>query len=378
MIAKDDAQTCPPTPRGVRELASRIWRMQVETSDVDMSRLPSERELSRLHGVNRKAVSKAISLLEQDGLVQRMARSGTFVRRTPVAETPQGESLRCINFVEAPSFASENMQWIVQEYLSGYTEALEHHEIKTRFQVCPDDLEDFESLLWPRLPQRAQGVVLVNRRAPALLNWLTERGIPFVLQCQYHYDTTGLPEHHKVYVNKAGGAFEGTRHLLGLGHRRIGFLGEVPGGRGAIPVYEGYHAALRCAGLTPDAKHVARIFTDDPAIDLAPLVDYLKRPDRPTAVITGNDYTALAVMQAARILGIEVPRDLSIVGVNDQAEAARSTPPLTTIAIPRKLFCKTAVDVLMAVAEGQTQDWQTRILDCTLMVRGTTATPGKP
>lgn len=378
MIARDDAQTCPPTPQGVKELASRIWRMQVETADVDMSRLPSERELSRLHGVNRKAVSKAISLLERDGLVQRMARSGTFVRRTPVVEAPQGESLRCINFVEAPSFASENMQWIVQEYLSGYTEALEHHEIKTRFQICPDDLSAFESLLWPRLPQRAQGVVLVNRRAPALLNWLTERGIPFVLQCQYHYDTTGLPEHHKVYVNKAGGAFEGTRHLLGLGHRRIGFLGEVPGGNGAIPVYEGYHAALRCAGLTPDANHVARIFTDDPAIDVAPLIDYLKRPNRPTAVITGNDYTALAVMQAARILGMEVPRDLSIVGVNDQAEAARANPPLTTVAIPRKLFCKTAVDVLMAVAEGQTQGWQTRILDCTLVVRGTTATPGKP
>ncbi len=377
MIGGDEAQGGRPVAHSARDLANRIWRAQVESSGQDMSRLPSERDLSRLHGVPRKVVSKAIAVLEGDGLVVRLPRSGTFVRRSAVEEAEALESLRCINFVEAPAFASEHMQWIVQDYLAGYTEALEHREIKTRFQICTDDRRDYESLLWPRLPLRAQGVVLVNRRTPALLNWLRERGVPFVLQCPYHYDTAGLPEHHKVYVNKAGGAFDGTRHLLALGHRRIGFLGEVPGGTGATPVYEGYLAALRCAGLSPEPDAVARLFSDDPSFDIRPIVAYLKNPARPTAVVTGNDYTALAVLQAARRLGIEVPRDLSVVGMNDQAEARRSDPPLTTVAIPRRRFARAAVETLLAAAEGKAEGWQTRILDCKLVARGTTSAPAR-
>jgi len=356
-------------------LARRIWRTHASPSASALTRLPSVRDLSDEFGVTRHAIVRALEVLESSGSVKRIARSGSFIQ--PLSTSSRPDTLPCINVIDPPSISREDMQWLQRDYLSGYTEALEQRpSVKMRFCTCADDVNDYSSLLWPRAAPEAQACILVNRRFPALFKWLHDNSIPFVSQCGYHYNCEGLPDHHKVYVNKAGGAFDGTRHLLSLGHRRIGFVGQTPGTAGASPVYEGYHAALRLAGLDVDPQLALCCVMDSVPQDIGPIVGLLKHPRRPSAIVARNDFTALTVLIAARSIGIRVPEHLSVLGMNDQAEAVTADPALTTIAVPRRQLGRTCMETLLGAAEGAFTGWQTRVLDCRLVVRKSTAPPG--
>lgn len=111
-----------------------------------------------------------------------------------------------------------------------------------------------------------------------------------------------------------------TRHLLDLGHRRIAFVGDVEDSFVGIPASAdrrlGFEQALTEAGVDADPGHVALApHGMDTARDTTlPLLD---RPDRPTAVFAASDVQAFGVLEAARSLGLEVPRDLSVVGFDD-------------------------------------------------------------
>ena len=173
-----------------------------------------------------------------------------------------------------------------------------------------------------------------------------------------------------------------AEHLLGLGHRRLGVVG-LPGrepGDDRVPVRVGIRARVsgfsRAAGTLADAEvqvvvsaentledgiRAARALLDQPA------------PHRPTAVFAVTDVLALAVLEAADQLGLDVPRQLSVVGVDVIAEAARARPPLTTVAQDLegkgRLAARAALDL---VAEHPVRSQQ---LNARLVVRESTRAP---
>jgi LacI family transcriptional regulator len=142
-----------------------------------------------------------------------------------------------------------------------------------------------------------------------------------------HTGPTTLPtidsENHR-------GAMTATEYLIGLGHRRIGFLGGRPDLESARLREQGYRDALEAAGIGFDADLV-KIggYTLDTAHD--PALKLLDRPDRPTAVFAANDLSAIETMKVAATLDLEVPDDLSVVGFDNIPESALTDPPLTTI-----------------------------------------------
>lgn len=120
-----------------------------------------------------------------------------------------------------------------------------------------------------------------------------------------------------------------TRHLLNLGHRRIGFIAGLRELSTASERLRGYRAALRAAGLPADPRLMRPgAFKAEMAQRAAQ--ELLKLPRRPTAIMAGNDLMALGVMQAAGDLGLEVPRDLAVVGFDDIGIAAHRQIQLTT------------------------------------------------
>ena len=110
-----------------------------------------------------------------------------------------------------------------------------------------------------------------------------------------------------------------TRHLIDMGHRRIGFVGE-PGGQfqfvAASLREQGYHDAHVAAGLTVDPlliRHGAHLRSAARQLTL----DLLSLEDRVTAIVATSDVQALGVLDAARQMGVGVPDDLSVVGYDD-------------------------------------------------------------
>ncbi|GAA2727730.1 LacI family transcriptional regulator [Cellulomonas aerilata] len=163
-----------------------------------------------------------------------------------------------------------------------------------------------------------------------------------------HAGPAGMPT---VDSDNFAGASTATRYLLGLGHRRIGFLGGRPDLESSRQREDGYRSALAEAGVAvdPDLMRVGgyrRASTVEPAREL------LTRPDRPTALFAANDLSALGVMDAAAALGLTIPDDVSLVGFDNIPESALTTPPLTTIHQPIQQMGAAAVDLLVHLMDG--------------------------
>lgn len=101
-------------------------------------------------------------------------------------------------------------------------------------------------------------------------------------------------------------------------------------------------------------------------------MDLLRRPDRPTAVFAGSDLQALRVLEAARVLGLTVPGELSVVGYDDVPLARQSSPPLTTVRQPLQRMAEEATRMLLQPAD--TREGAQRIeLATHLVLRQSTA-----
>jgi LacI family transcriptional regulator len=146
------------------------------------------------------------------------------------------------------------------------------------------------------------------------------------------------------------GALAATEHLIGLGHRRIGFLAGRSDLESARLREAGYRSALDAAGIDFDADLIAvGGFTEETAD--APARTLLALQDRPTAIFAANDLSAIRVIDVAHELGLRIPADLSVVGFDNVPESALTDPPLTTIDQSLQLLGSEAVRVLIDLIE---------------------------
>ncbi|WP_149202693.1 LacI family DNA-binding transcriptional regulator [Actinotalea subterranea] len=191
-------------------------------------------------------------------------------------------------------------------------------------------------------------------------------GIP-VVAVDPHTGPSGLPT---VDSDNLRGAVLATEYLLGLGHRRIGFLGGRPDLESARLREEGYRTALAAAGIPvdPALMRVGGYRTetaDQPAHEL------LTMPDRPTAIFAANDLSAIRTMDVAHTLGLSVPDDVSIIGFDNVPESAMTTPPLTTINQPIRRMGSEAIALLIGLMDGSPPESTHITLPTELVERGT-------
>ena len=222
------------------------------------------------------------------------------------------------------------------------------------------------------LARRPAGVIAVFSVLPdAMRAQLQSRGIPFVV-----LDPTGEPLHDTPSVGATNwnGGLTATRHLLALGHRRIGVIGgpaEVLCSRARI---DGYRAAMDEANVTVDPTLISHgLFHVDEGIDRGRAL--LRLTDRPTAIFTGNDLQALGVYQAAREARLHIPEDLSVIGFDDLPVARWVGPPLTTIRQPLVQMAVAAAELVLRMADGEMPAQPRVELATELVIRESTAPP---
>ena len=194
-------------------------------------------------------------------------------------------------------------------------------------------------------------------------------GIPVVAVAP-HAGPTGLPT---VDSDSLGGARLAVQHLVELGHRRIGFLGGRRDLESARLREEGFRRAMAEAGAPVDEALVGMgDYRRGTAVEPARAI--LDRTDPPTAVFAANDLSALAVLDVARELGLDVPRDLSVIGFDNVPESALATPSLTTVAQPLQEMGAAALRLLVDLVAGKDVPTHRR-LPTTLVRRASTAPP---
>ncbi|HTH73162.1 MAG TPA: LacI family DNA-binding transcriptional regulator [Trinickia sp.] len=197
----------------------------------------------------------------------------------------------------------------------------------------------------------SEGVLVMNANLDFKDLRMTEvRGAPVVL-CMWErpLDPPGLP---CVAVDFRLAGELAAQHLLQLGHRRIGAIvgSKVYGIHAAR--YDGFLDAMRAAGI--DGATAPVLYTPDTTKGgYEAALELLKAHPDLTALFTTNDLPALGAMQAAADLGLDVPRDLSVVGITDIQLASESRPGLTTVAVPTVEAAELAVQLLLDLIEAE-------------------------
>ncbi len=187
-----------------------------------------------------------------------------------------------------------------------------------------------------------------------------------VVAVDHNVGSSDLPS---VDSDNLSGAVAATEYLLGLGHRRIGFLAGRPDLESARLRERGYQLALAAAGVHVDPALVqVGGYQPDSAEGAARIL--LTRPEPPTAIFAANDVSAIATMAAARALGLSIPEDLSVIGFDNVPESALCEPPLTTIEQPIQQMGFEAVQLLIGLIEQRGEIATHRMLPTRLVVRG--------
>jgi LacI family transcriptional regulator len=185
-----------------------------------------------------------------------------------------------------------------------------------------------------------------------------------------HTGPAGMPT---VDSDNFAGALLATNYLLGLGHRRIGFIGGRPDLESARLREAGFRKAMTDAGASVD-EALVRVGGYRIETALGPAHELLGRADRPTAVFASNDLSAIATVTAARGLGLAVPDDLSVIGFDNVPESALASPPLTTIKQPLQQMGAEALMLLVDLIAGVERDTHVR-LPTELVVRASCTPP---
>lgn len=221
--------------------------------------------------------------------------------------------------------------------------------------------------------RRVDGILVTASRVGALyVPLLSQLKVPIVLINNQHPDE---PDEfiYSVMIDNVKASTEVMKHLIGLGHRRIAYIGDQGGFQSDTERFAGYRQALEFAGY-PFLPELAVHGDGKPEGGRQAMEKLLALPMPPTAVFCYNDMSALGALRASHQHGIKVPDDISIVGFDDLAIASYTSPLLTTVGQPKQQMGRMAMETMLNILSGVDSKTNIKVAG-ELIVRESTAPP---
>ena len=324
-------------------------------------------EIAREAGVSTPTVSKVlngradVAPATRERIEELLRRHGYRRRRSSTQASPLLELV----------FHELESAWAM-EVIRGVENVVREEGLSVVLSESSGRLSLGQSWMDGVLARRPMGVVLVlSGLDRAQQEQLASRDIPFVVM-----DPAGDPGQDVPAVGATNwhGGLAATRHLLELGHRRIGVIAGPARMMCSRARIDGYRAALETAGIAYDPGLVREGDFHHEAGHVAGL-ELLRLPERPTAVFTGNDLQALGLYEAAREIGLRIPEDLSVVGFDDLPLARWVGPPLTTVRQPLTEMAEVATRMVLDLAHGRKPSTLRVDLATSLVERSSTMPP---
>lgn len=288
-------------------------------------------DIARLAGVSKATVSRVLNRnvpvsSELSERVMRIVQERGFVPNVTATGLAGGKT-RLVGVLAPP------LTWAgIPEMLRGVAEYIEDTSYEMvlysiRFERNHSDV--LERILSMRM---ASGLlaILPGELSRSLVGHF-QQGLPLVV-----IDDQEKPRSIPwVGINNVSSAYDATRYLLKLGHRRIAYFQGPTNYYCTIERYQGYTQALREAGIIPDSELVFQGRFDEPSgRECAAELFARPREAWPSAIFASNDQMAYGVLNLAEQLDIKIPGDIALVGFDDNLLSAHMRPPLTTIRQP--------------------------------------------
>lgn len=330
------------------------------------------KDVAQAAGVSTATVSRALRGVDRvrpqtRERIQRLAAELDFVASPTAASLVSGRT-RVIAVV-APS----RLRWHFATLVRGVDRRLRHDD----HMVFVVDLEDEGHNPRRRLSQtmllkRVDGIIALDVPVDeGELELLDRLDLPVVAV------GTPVPGRSLVRIDEVLTARMATEHLIGLGHARIAFVGTLPGNGARVQAarerLHGFVETTAKHGLF----HPPHFVVDGGCTALSAsqaVTELLQAPDRPTAVVAASDELAMGVLQAARRLGLRIPHDLSVIGIDDHVLS--EVMDLTTMRQDLQAQGELAAEMLLQRVRNPTIPVVTVTAPTELVLRGTTTGPG--
>lgn len=332
------------------------------------TRLPSEPQLVKQFGVSRPTVARALLDLQNEGLIERRAGSGTYVRAATSGDA--GKSTRQIGLLIPGLGSTEIFELICGELASlarvheysllwgGSTHprhdtdaSLEHAE-----ELCRHFMERKVSGVFFAPYELLPGKESANRR---LAETLRQAGIPVVLLDRDLQSFPNRSDFDLVGIDNVAGGYLLAEHLIKLGCQHICFVARPHSAPTVDARIAGVREALVRHRLEMDPRWLRVGDPADPKF-----VRSLAAGRQADAFICANDHTAALLLRSLEGAGVKVPRGVRVVGFDDAKYATLVSPPLTTVHQPCRDIATVALRLMLE-----------RIADPTLPARSVALTP---
>lgn len=267
--------------------------------------------------------------------------------------------------------SGDGTDWVDQMLLGGMLKCAEHG-YRMIFELVDTHSDNVEREITAALSAlHPDGVILTPPHGdnPAITGLLSAKQIPFA-----RIGSTGEGPGFAISMDDAKAAAAATEHLLSIGHRRIGFISGSPEYALSAARLHGYRSTMASAGLAGFDELVAQgDFTFASGADGTRGLLGLAEP--PTAILASSDQMALAAVHVARLKGMNVPRDLSVISFDDTPIVKFSSPKLTAIRQPIAAMAAQATELLIAANTGEVDAGVPHVLPFDLVIRESTAPP---
>jgi GntR family transcriptional regulator of arabinose operon len=349
-----------------RQVYAALWRDILSGRLQRGERLPSEAELGRTFGASRITVGRAMRDLQRDGLVERRAGSGSYVKTAPVqraksfgllipglGDTEIFEPI-CQGMMASPLAHKHALVW-------GSPSGPAASPSDRAWQICRQYIQRRVSGVFFAPLELVDPGDRINERIAGALD---AAGIPIVLLDRPVAPYPDRGRHDLVGIDNRRAGFVVTTHLVRHGARRVAFVG-LPNAAATVDARAaGYREAMFVADLTVSRSAIGRF---DPAD--RPAVEAFMASARPDAIVCANDRTAGMLMQTLLRLGYTIPTDVRLAGIDDAGFAGLLPVPLTTLRQPTREIGDAALAAMLQRVARKDLPARDILLDCELIVR---------
>ncbi|MCD6408312.1 substrate-binding domain-containing protein, partial [bacterium] len=205
------------------------------------------------------------------------------------------------------------------------------------------------------------------KRNERVIDILEKNGIPVVLIDMY------LPGKDVDYVvsDNFNGAYEGTKYLISLGHKKIAFISSLLGSS-IKERMDGYRKAMEENGIKIRDNWIKIPNLPDMKTGYRETFELLEGKEKPTAIFCAHDLIAMSCLQALNEMRVKIPEEISVLGFDNLPLSSLSHPPLTTISQNFKAIGEKAVEVLIEKVEGKNLKVRRYKIPAKLKIRETT------
>ncbi|MCL2158270.1 MAG: GntR family transcriptional regulator [Oscillospiraceae bacterium] len=304
----------------------------------EQGKLPCERELKRLFGVERNTVRKALKLLSDDGLIIKVPGYGTKIALNK--KNPKN-----ILFITRQDyFQQENSEYFHMKLIENLEKILSLSNYNLIFKSADDYFDLIKAISYTEI----SAIIFDSYNKSSL--YKTARSIKIPCVSINHY----TPEVTSIVSNNSDSSYKVVKMLMEAGHRKIAFIAGKENYQTTIERLNGIQSYYARNKLHFDKKYIIQgDWSFDSGVEAGEKFLAMSAEERPTAVFAFNDDMAYGCLSCFEKRGIAVPDEISLIGFDKSDKYASILRPINTVDVNIDVIVKYALWYLMGCLENK-------------------------